>query len=196
MGFDLNDKTVGVIGTGKIGIIFARIMTGVGCHVLGHDPYPNEEAKQHLTYVSEAELFEQSDIISLHCPLTPETHHLVDRDAIEQMTDGVMIINTSRGGLIDTRAVIDGLKSGKVGHLGLDVYEEEDNLFFQDLSGRVIQDDVFMRLLTFPNVLITGHQGFFTEEAMQNIADTTIDNITAFEAGDGEVHTVTAEKVA
>jgi D-lactate dehydrogenase len=196
MGFDLNDKTVGVIGTGKIGIIFARIMKGVGCHVLGHDPYPNDEAKEHLTYVSEAELFERSDIISLHCPLTPETHHLVDREAIEQMKEGVMIINTSRGGLIDTRAVIDGLKSEQVGHLGLDVYEEEDNLFFQDLSNRVIQDDVFMRLLTFPNVLITGHQGFFTEEAMANIAETTIQNITAFETGDDEVHTVTAEKVA
>ncbi len=196
MGFDLNDKTVGVIGTGKIGIIFARIMKGVGCHVLGHDPYPNEEARTHLDYVSQDELFRQSDIISLHCPLTPETHHLVDRDSIAEMRDGVMLINTSRGGLIDTPAVIKGLKNGKIGHLGLDVYEEEDNLFFQDLSGRVIQDDVFMRLLTFPNVLITGHQGFFTEEALQNIAETTIGNITAFETGDGEVHTVTAEKVA
>lgn len=196
MGFDLNDKTVGVIGTGKIGVIFARIMNGVGCHVLGHDPYPNDEARPHLDYVSQEELFEASDIISLHCPLTPETHHLVDREAIAQMKDGVMIINTSRGGLIDTPAVIEGLKSEQIGHLGLDVYEEEDNLFFQDLSGRVIQDDVFMRLLTFPNVLITGHQGFFTEEALQNIAETTIANITAFETGNGEVHTVTAEKVA
>lgn len=196
MGFDLNDKTVGVVGTGKIGTIFARIMDGVGCHVLAYDPYPNDAAKAYADYVTEPALFRRSDIVSLHCPLTPETHHLIDEDALAEMKDGVMLINTSRGALIDTPVVLDALKSKKVGHLGLDVYEEEDNLFFEDLSDRVIQDDVFMRLLTFPNVLITGHQAFFTEEALAGIAETTIENITAFETGEGTLHEVTAEKVA
>lgn len=194
MGFDLHDKTVGVVGTGKIGAIFARIMRGMGCTVLAFDPYPNEALEAHVEYAPLNELFQESDIVSLHCPLTPETHHLVDREALAVMKEGVMLINTSRGGLVDTRAVIEGLKSNKVGHLGLDVYEEEENLFFEDLSSRVIQDDVFMRLLTFPNVVITGHQGFFTKEALQSIAETTVGNITAFETGEGTLHEVTAEE--
>ncbi len=196
MGFDLHDKTVGVVGTGKIGGIFARIMDSIGCRVFAFDPYPDAEVKAYVEYVSRPTLFQESDIVSLHCPLTPETHHLIDGEAIAEMKEGVMLINTSRGGLIDTRAVIEGLKSGAIGHLGLDVYEEEENLFFENLSGRVIQDDVFARLLTFPNVLITGHQGFFTEEALENIAATTLENITAFETGEGTLHEVTAEKVA
>jgi len=195
MGFDLHDKTVGVVGTGKIGMIFARIMGGIGGRVLAYDPYPSDEAEAYVEYVSRSTLFREADIVSLHCPLTPETHHLIDREALGQMKEGVMLINTSRGGLVDTPAVIDGLKSGQVGHLGLDVYEEEENLFFQDLSDRIIQDDVFMRLLTFPNVMITGHQGFFTEEALENIAETTIENISAFETGKGSLHEVTAEQV-
>lgn len=195
MGFDLHDKTVGVVGTGKIGAIFARIMHGIGCEVLASDPYPNEEVEALGTYVENQTLFRESDIVSLHCPLTPETHHLIDRAAIARMKEGGMLINTSRGGLIDTRAVIDGLKSEKIGHLGLDVYEEEEELFFKDLSDRVIKDDVFMRLLTFPNVMITAHQGFFTEEAVRNIAETTIGNITAFETDEGELHEVRADEV-
>lgn len=195
MGFDLNDKTVGVVGTGKIGAIFARIMHGIGGRILASDPYPDDEVQSYAEYVDLEELFAASDIVSLHCPLTPETHHLVDREAVERMNDGVMLINTSRGKLIDTRAVIDGLKSGKIGHLGLDVYEEEEELFFKDLSNRVITDDVFSRLLTFPNVVITAHQGFFTEEAVRKIAETTIGNITAFATGEGVLHDVSAEHV-
>lgn len=194
LGFDLHGRTVGVIGTGRIGQIFAGIMRGFGCEVLGHDPYPDTDAESLLTYVSLDELFARSHVISLHCPLTPKTRDLIDAEAISRMRDGVMLINTSRGRLVDTSAVIDGLKSGRIGHLGLDVYEEEEALFFQDLSGQVIQDDVFSRLLTFPNVLITGHQGFFTQEAVTNIAETTLANVTAFETGEGDLHRVTAAK--
>ena len=196
LGFDLHGRTVGVIGTGRIGQIFAGIMRGFGCEVLGYDPYPDPEAERLLAYVSLDELFGRSHIISLHCPLTPQTQDLIDADAIARMRDGVMLINTSRGQLVDTVAVIEGLKSGRIGHLGLDVYEEEEELFFQDLSTQVIQDDVFSRLLTFPNVLVTGHQGFFTREAVTNIAETTLANVTAYETGEGELHRVTAPKVA
>ncbi len=196
LGFDLHGRTVGVIGTGRIGQIFAGIMRGFGCEVLGYDPYPNPDAEKVLSYVSLDELFARSHVISLHCPLTPETHDLIDADAVARMRDGVMLINTSRGRLVDTSAVIDGLKSGRIGHLGLDVYEEEEALFFQDLSGQVIQDDVFSRLLTFPNVLVTGHQGFFTQEAVTNIAETTLANVTAFASGEGTFHRITAAKVA
>ncbi len=196
LGFDLYGKTVGVIGTGKIGLIFADIMQGFGCKILAYDPYPSPDAKPFVEYVELERLLGEADIVSLHCPLTPETDHLIDASAVAQMKDGVMLINTGRGRVIDTKAVIEGLKSGKIGRLGLDVYEEEEHLFFQDLSQRVISDDQFMRLTTFHNVLITGHQAFFTAEALTNIADTTIANITAFESGTGTLHRVTADKLA
>jgi D-lactate dehydrogenase len=182
LGFDLHGRTAGVVGTGKIGALVARILHGFGCEVLAHDLFPNPEcAAFGVRYVALPELFARSDVVTLHCPLTPETEHLVDARALDQMRPGVMLINTSRGALIDTRAVIEALKSGKLGYLGLDVYEEEADLFFEDLSERVIQDDVFTRLLTFPNVLITGHQAFFTREALANIAETTLHNIAEVE---------------
>ncbi|UKO99194.1 2-hydroxyacid dehydrogenase [Nostoc sp. UHCC 0870] len=184
LGFNLNGRTVGLIGTGKIGLILGRIMKGFGCHLLAYDVYQNPElAALGGKYVELPELFAKADIISLHCPLTPETHHLINAEAIAQMKPGVMLINTSRGGLINTQAVVEGLKTGKIGSLGVDVYEQESELFFEDLSSEIIQDDVFQRLTTFPNVLITGHQAFFTEEALSNIADTTLGNITDIEQG-------------
>ncbi len=184
LGFDLHGKTVGVIGTGKIGVAFARIMAGFGCRVLASDPYENPALQDIAQYVALQQLFREADIISLHCPLLPQTHHLVNAETIAQMKRGVMIINTSRGGLIDTPAVIEGLKSEQVGYLGLDVYEEEAELFFEDYSNVLLQDDVFARLLTFPNVVITGHQAFFTQEALTAIAEITIKNLNAFEKGD------------
>ena len=196
IGFDLHGKTVGVVGTGKIGATFAQIVHGLGCEVLALDPYPNPELEGVASYVSRDALLARSDVVSLHCPLTPETHHMIDDAALDRMREGVTLINTSRGQLIDTRAVVEALKRGRIGRLGLDVYEEEGDLFFEDLSNRVIRDDVFSRLLTFPNVLITGHQGFFTEEAMQNIAETTLSNVRAFETGDGPLHAVTSDMVA
>jgi D-lactate dehydrogenase len=196
LGFDLHGKTVGVIGTGKIGTLFARIVQGFGCRVLAFDPYPNAEMERIARYLPFEDLAGASDIISLHCPLTPDTRHLINHEAVEKMKDGVMLINTSRGQLVDTRAVIDGLKRGRIGYLGLDVYEEEEALFFEDLSDQVIRDDVFARLLTFPNVMITGHQGFFTEEAISRIAHTTLENISAFETGEGTLHRVTSDQLA
>jgi D-lactate dehydrogenase len=182
LGFDLNGQTVGIVGTGKIGVIVSQILKGFGCQLLTYDLHPNPECEALGTkYVELPELFQKSDIISLHCPLTPETYHLINAQAVEQMKPGVMLINTSRGALIDTQAVINSLKSRQIGYLGLDVYEQESDLFFEDLSFDVIQDDVFQRLLTFPNVLITGHQAFFTENALKNIAETTLSNITDFE---------------
>ena len=184
LGFDLGSRTVGVVGTGKIGVAVARILSGFGCRLIGYDVHENPDAiALGMEYVTLRELWERADVISLHAPLTAETHHLVDAFAIANMKDGVMLINTSRGALIDTAAAIEGLKSGKIGHLGLDVYEEEGDLFFEDLSETVIQDDMFSRLLTFPNVLITGHQAFFTVEALEAIAADTIANITAFAEG-------------
>ena len=184
LGFDLGSRTVGIVGTGKIGVAVARILSGFGCRLLAYDLYENPDAVElGMEYVDLRSLWERSDVVSLHAPLTPETHHLVDPSAIATMKDGVMLINTSRGALIDTGAAIEGLKSGKIGHLGLDVYEEESDLFFEDLSDTVIQDDMFSRLLTFPNVLITGHQAFFTVEALEAIAHDTVGNITAFAAG-------------
>jgi D-lactate dehydrogenase len=184
LGFNLHQRTVGIIGTGKIGLILGQIMKGFGCQLLAYDVYRNPELEAlGGKYVELPELFANSDIISLHCPLTPETHHLIDAKAIEQIKSGVMLINTSRGALIDTQAVIEGLKSGKIGYLGVDVYEQESELFFEDLSGEIIQDDIFQRLTTFPNVLITGHQAFFTAEALHNIAETTFANITDVEQG-------------
>jgi len=184
LGFELHGRTVGVVGTGKIGAIVARILRGFGCEILAYDVATNP-AVEALggRYVSTDELFAGSDVITLHCPLVPATRHLINEESLARMKRGVMLINTSRGALIDTEAVIRALKSGKIGLLGLDVYEEEADLFFEDLSTQVIQDDVFARMLTFPNVLITAHQAFFTRQAMQSIARETLANVTAFEQG-------------
>ncbi len=183
LGMELSGRTVGVIGTGKIGAIVAQILRGFGCEILTHDIAVNPEVAKLARYVSLAELFGGSDIITLHCPLVPETRHLINEESLALMKRGVMLINTSRGALIDTEAVIRALKTGKIGLLGLDVYEEEADLFFEDLSTQVIQDDVFARMLTFPNVLITAHQAFFTRQALEAIARETLANITAFERG-------------
>jgi len=184
LGFDMQRRTVGIVGTGRIGAVVARILTGFGCRVLAHDVEINRQCVAlGVHYLPLDDLWAQSDIVSLHAPLTGATRHMVDASAIARMKRGVMILNTSRGALVDTAALIDGLKSGHVGHLGLDVYEEEEHLFFRDLSAQVIQDDVFARLLTFPNVLITAHQGFFTREALDAISNITLANVTAFERG-------------
>lgn len=187
MGFDLHGKVVGVIGTGRIGEVFCRIMLGFGCRVIAFDPVENDDVRaMGIEYVDLDRLYRESDIISLNCPLNPKTHHMVNDEAITKMKRGVMLINTSRGGVIDTRAAIRGLKSGHIGSMGLDVYEEEGDLFFRDLSEEVIQHDVFARLSTFPNVVITAHQAFFTREAITNIAETTIANLSAFERSGAE----------
>ncbi len=194
LGAGLNGRTVGVVGTGRIGALTARILQGFGCELIAHDPFPDEDLREAgVRYVELDTLLSSSEIITLHCPLTPASHHLIDAAAVQQMRDGVMIVNTSRGELVDTRAVIDGLKSGRIGNLALDVYEEEGDLFFEDLSDRVITDDVFSRLLTFPNVLITAHQAFFTDEALARIASTTLDNIAAFARGVESGTEVTSE---
>jgi D-lactate dehydrogenase len=196
LGFDLHGRTIGIIGTGQIGAVVARIMHGFGCQVLAYDPYPNPDLEgSGLQYVPLEQLLAQSDIVSLHCPLTPDTYHLINSQSLRQMKHGAMLINTSRGALLDTAAIILALKSGKVRYLGLDVYEEEEDLFFEDLSDRVLQDDVFARLLTFPNVIITGHQAFFTRNALQAIAETTLGNISAFEKGQPLENEVTTDRV-
>jgi len=182
LGFEMYGKTAGIIGTGKIGALTAKILSGFGIKILAYDVTANPELESTgATYAGLNELYAQSDIISLHLPLTHDTHHIINDKSVSQMKNGVMLINTSRGGLINTQSVIDGLKSGKIAYLGLDVYEEEGDLFFEDLSGHVIQDDVFSRLLTFPNVMITGHQAFFTNTALKNISETTLKNISDFE---------------
>lgn len=182
LGFDMVNKTVAVIGTGKIGQVFAKIVQGLGCRVIAYDPQPSPLlAAAGVRYVELKDIWPAADIISLHCPLNTSTHHLINADSIAQMKNGAMIINTGRGGLIDTRAAIAGLKNKKIGHLGLDVYEEEGDLFFENNSNNLLQDDVFARLLTFPNVVITGHQAFFTREALTAIAEITLANITHFE---------------
>lgn len=184
LGTDLHGKTVGIAGTGKIGTILARIMGGFECRLLGYDPYPNDACKAlGLSYVSFEDLLGQSDIVSLHMPLTPESRHLINDRTLALMKPTAFLINTSRGPLIDTAALIKALKNRRIGAVGLDVYEEEGDLFFQDLSGQIIADDVFMRLLTFPNVLVTGHQAYFTREALRDIAAATLQNIADFEAG-------------
>jgi D-lactate dehydrogenase len=184
LGFDLVGRTAGVVGTGKIGAAVVRILTGFGCRVLAFDPVPSPECLALGTsYVPLPDLLASSDIVSLHCPLTPETRHLLDGAALARMKPGAMLINTGRGALVDTKAVIEALKAGRLGHLGLDVYEEEAALFFEDRSWRILQDDVFARLLTFPNVIVTGHQGFFTAEALAAIAETTLQAVTEFEQG-------------
>lgn len=185
VGFDIHGLSIGIVGTGRIGQEVARVFKGLGCDLLCHDVKQNDEVLAlGASYVELEELLRESDIITLHCPLLESTHHLIDGAAIATMKDGVTLLNTSRGGLVDTAAVIDGLKRGKIGNLGIDVYEEEDNLFFEDQSASVLQDDVFARLLTFPNVLITGHQAFFTKNALEQIAETTLANLDALEAGE------------
>jgi D-lactate dehydrogenase len=184
MGFDLHGSTVGIVGTGKIGQCFAQIMQGFGCRLLAYDVQPNAHCESlGVEYVELSALFAESDVVSLHCPLTPQTHHLINTESVSLLKEGMMLINTSRGGLLDTLAVIDGIKSGKIGYLGIDVYEQEEGLFFEDLSNTIIQDDTFLLLQAFPNVMITAHQAFFTSNALTNIADTTLDNITNFEQG-------------
>jgi len=191
LGFDMVGRRAGVVGTGKIGEVLAKILTGFGCEVIAYDPKPNPACEaMGVRYVSLDELYTRSDIISLHLPLTPQTYHLIDASSVAKMKPGVMLVNTSRGGLLDTPAVIDGLKSGQIGSLALDVYEEEADLFFENLSGQVIQDDVFARLLTFPNVLITGHQAFFTSGALRQIAETTMSSIDAFRKGLPLIHAI------
>ncbi len=197
LGFDLHGKTVGIVGTGQIGTVVARILSGFGCRLVAHDPQPNAECEAlGVRYVPLDEMFATSAIVTLHCPLTPDTHHLVDAGLLSRAGAGLMLINTGRGALIDTRAVIRALKSGALGSLGIDVYEEEADLFFEDLSGRVLHDDVFARLLTFPNVLVTGHQAFFTREALAGIAETTIANVSAFAADGRALHEVSVERLA
>jgi D-lactate dehydrogenase len=193
LGFDLHGLTVGIVGTGKIGEATSSIFSGFGCRLLGYDIAPNTKCEAlGMQYVSLDELFRSADIITLHCPLTPATHHLINAASISKMKRGVTILNTSRGALIDAQAVLVGLKSGQIGHLGLDVYEEEADLFFEDLSDQIIQDDIFARLLTLPNVVITGHQGFFTEKALANIAQTTLQNISDMEESGASKNEVSA----
>jgi len=182
MGFNLYQKTIGVIGTGNIGAAFAKIAKGFGARVLAYDISENQELKQlGIEYVSQEQLLSESDIVSLHCPLMESTHHLINEDSIQKMKQNVMIINTSRGGLIDTKAVINGLKSKHIGYLGIDVYEQEEKLFFRDLSHTIIEDDTIQRLMSFPNVLVTAHQAFFTREALEQIANSTLSSLSHFE---------------
>lgn len=183
-GFDLHGRSVGVIGSGQIGEVFARIMSGFGCHILAYDPYPNRTIEAlGGRFVELDELLAQSDIISLHCPLNEATKHLINTQSLARMKRGAMLINTGRGALVDTPALIEALKSGQLGYLGLDVYEEEAEIFFADRSDQPLQDDVLARLLTFPNVIITAHQAFLTREALAGIAQTTLANIAAWRAG-------------
>lgn len=181
MGTDLNHKVAGVVGTGKIGQAMIRICKGFDMQVLAYDPYPNPNLK--VDYVSFEELVQKSDFISLHCPLTEDTKHMINKESIAKMKDGVFLVNTSRGGLVDTEALIEALKEGKFAGVGLDVYEEEEGLFFEDRSADIMQDDDLARLTTFPNVLVTSHMGFFTVEAMQAIASETLENVYALEHG-------------
>lgn len=184
VGFDLQGKTIGVVGTGAIGIEVVRIAAGFGSRVLASDPAPSDEARAAgATFVDLSTLLGESDVVTLHCPLVPATRHIINAAALVGMRRGVMLINTSRGALVDTRAAIDALKSGHLGYLGIDVYEEEASLFFEDRSSALLADDVFARLLTFPNVIVTGHQGFLTHEALRAIAETTLASVSAFEAG-------------
>jgi D-lactate dehydrogenase len=197
IGFDLHQKTVGIIGAGKIGGIVAKILHGFGCRILAFDIYPNPEFEKELgvQYVDLDTLYTESDIITLHCPLNKHTRHLINENSLQKMKKGVMIINTGRGGVIDTEALIVALKEGKVGFAGLDVYEKEKGLFFHNHENKVLQDDTFARLLTFKNVLITGHQAFLTQEALKNIADTTIYNLECFAKGIRPEFELTREKV-
>ena len=194
LGFDLYGKTLGVIGTGKIAKVLVRMLSGFGMTILGYDPYPDEEFAlvNAMQYVSLDELFQRSDIITLHCPLTPETRYVINAESIAKMKDGVMIVNTGRGQLIDTNALIEGLKSRKIGSAALDVYEEEGNYFYEDTSDAVIVDDTLARLLSFNNVYVTSHQAFFTREALHNIANTTLQNVKDFVEGKSLINEVKA----
>jgi D-lactate dehydrogenase len=184
LGFDLHGKCVAVLGTGKIGRVFAKIMVGFGCHVLGYDKCRNEEFEQlGGRYVEPEELSERADFVSLHLPLTPETHHIVNADRLARLKRGALLVNTSRGGLVDSEAAIEALKSGRLGGLAIDVYEQEEELFFADHSSDIIADDVIQRLVSFPNVILTGHQAFFTREAVGTISATTLQSISDFEYG-------------
>jgi len=184
VGFDLVGKTVGVIGTGKIGQVFSELMMGFGCKVIAYDLYPNEELKKKgVKYKELQKLFESSDVVSLHCPLTPATHQIINKTSLKWMKKGAMLINTSRGKLINTPDVIESLRNKHLGYLGIDVYAEEEKLFFRDLSERIIDDEMIMQLMTFPNVLITAHQAFLTHEALTEIAHTTLDNIQTIADG-------------
>ena len=194
LGFDLYGKTLGVIGTGKIAKVLVRMLSGFGMTILGYDPYPDEEFAlvNAMQYVTLDELFQRSDIITLHCPLTPETRYVINAESIAKMKDGVMIVNTGRGQLIDTNALIEGLKSRKIGSAALDVYEEEGNYFYEDTSDAVIVDDTLARLLSFNNVYVTSHQAFFTREALHNIANTTLRNVKDFVEGKSLINEVKA----
>jgi D-lactate dehydrogenase len=195
LGFDIHGKTMGVVGTGKIGQCFAQIMNGFGCKLLAYDVYQNPAClDMGVEYVNLPDLLARSNIISLHCPLLSATRYLINAESLQRVQPGTMLINTSRGGLVDTRAVIDALKSGQLGYFGTDVYEEEENLFFEDLSGTVIQDDTFQLLQSFPNVVITAHQAFFTEDALSNIAQTTLSNISTVASGEPCENQVIADK--
>lgn len=197
VGFDLEKKTVGVIGTGKIGQVFAGIMRGFNCNVLAYDPYPDKSLLNNgVRYASLEEVFTTSDIISLHCPLTPETHQLVNKRTLDLMKKGSMLINTSRGKLINTEDVIAALRSKHLGYLGIDVYAEEEKLFFRDLSEHIIDDEQIMQLSTFPNVLITAHQAFLTREALTEIAHTTMENISVYSKKESSRNDVTSEMMA
>jgi D-lactate dehydrogenase len=197
VGFDVHDKTIGIVETGRIGRCAARIFSGFGCRVLVHDLSEDAElARGNMArYVTLDELYAGADIVSLHVPLTPATHHMIDSAALARMKRGVMLVNTSRGAPVDSRALVDGLKSGHIGSSGLDVYEEEEGIFFRDLSDRVLQDDVLARLLTFPNVLVTAHQAFLTREALAAIAAVTLENVSAFEQTGEPIHRVHARNV-
>lgn len=193
MGFDLHGRTVGVVGTGRIGCAFGAIMAGFGCTVLGHDPRPSPAFEASGgRYVRLDELLPACDVLSLHCPLTPGTRHLIDAAALGRVRPGLILVNTSRGGLVDTHAAVDALKDGRLGALGIDVYEQEADLFFRDLSSDIISDDLIQRLVSFPNVILTGHQAFFTREAFGTICATTIASITAFARGEPLVNEVCA----
>ncbi len=195
LGFNVFGKTVGVIGTGEIGAAFCNIMLGFGCKVVAYDVQTSEElSSRGVEYLSLEKLLQRADIISIHCPLVPQTRHLMNSSTFAQMKKGAMLINTSRGAVIDTQDAVEALKSGQLGYLGIDVYEQEENLFFRDLSESIIPDDLISRLIGFPNVLITSHQGFFTQEALDQIATTTLQNITDFEKGQETANIVRLKK--
>jgi D-lactate dehydrogenase len=195
LGFNLHGKTIGIVGVGNIGSVVAQIARGFGCSVLAYDPVVRPECEaMGVHYVGFYELLANSDVVTLHCPLNTGSRHLIDADALAQVRPGALLVNTSRGAVVDTHAVIAALKGGRLGGLAIDVYEEEDTLFFEDRSDQAIMDDQFARLLTFPNVLITGHQGFFTVEALRKIAETTVANLDAFEAAGTPVHEIALEQ--